>query len=219
MRSKKLLVLTPLILAALAFLGLFFWYRTQVGKADRALLKESYNYGLVEKVLFTPSFPSPFSQGESLGILASSTGRVREKTLRNSQTGERLGEALLLEIVTEDEAGEAQYLDFIIQFSAGEKGESLAPWIFSKAAPADQGSVVPRSSEEAAELFPRGSAWIFVPLLDTKSKLLGLIPTYRTYAGWYYGGREEKLQKFVEGGLRGTSSSPLFVLDIAYRLD
>ena len=177
--------------------------------------------------LENPPFPTSFANVEISGFQAASTGRVYNTELKDRDSGEKLGTATILEVVSRDRGDPDNLisLKLIVQFAPeGNPNHNLMPWVLKRATELSSSSIQIDSSilpeEKVKEIFPRGTVWSFAPLADLGREELNQMPELLYYAERYYGGKSypevEKL--FLDSpdhhALLGKVSLPIFTLDV-----
>ena len=176
----------------------------------------------VSNVGFQPSFPSSFVQLEGTGILAVSTGEISEFEFLNANSGETIGKASVLDAVTKNAEGKIKRMSFVLQLSLTTNPQrNLIPWITAKASQlrarpnSESGKIM--TNDQLAQIFSKGSKWIFIPVLDLDSgEIWESLPEYQFYARSYYGEKLTEFRDFVESGLSGSWQRPVPLLDIFY---
>ena len=172
-------------------------------------------------------FPTSFEVMETWGVLAVSTGRVYTQVLKDSTTDEEIGIATILEVVTRDrdDPDNIKRLPLIVQLApAGNLERNLLPWVLESAIrlrslPVEVSANV-LSREQISEIFPRGTTWNFVPLVDLNREELNQVVEYVAYAERYYGGKTyPKIDKLFKSSpdnhaLLGEASIPVLLLAI-----
>ncbi|MEX2053628.1 MAG: hypothetical protein WD940_01300 [Patescibacteria group bacterium] len=153
---------------------------------------------------------------ERLGITVVSTGKISDF----NPSGDL--ESKVLETVSTSDDGKLRKLDFIIQLtSRANPRRNVSPWVIKQAAGLEgqemPDGAQPYTNEKLEALFPRGSKWIFVPLLNPNdADISGEIPEYNFYAQDSYGKDSGKVRNYVGNGLVGNWNKPIFLLDIFY---
>lgn len=213
----RLILVLALALAGFVAVRYYQDYRSLAALAEPLSPGEA-----VSDLLFTPSFPNPLAQLSGPGITVIATGKLSNFELVEAESGKTIGRASILETVTKDSAGKLKKLRFILQLSpTGDPQRNLIPWIIARAADL-QGLSGTKSSEIAtndqlAQIFSRGSKWIFIPITDLSSDdIWKPLPEYQFYARSYYGDKLANFRAFIEDGLLGSWKKPILLLDIFY---
>ncbi len=140
-------------------------------------------------------YPTSFEQMETWGVLASPTGRIYNRELKNAKTGEILGTATVVEVMTRDRGDPNRLKRFplIVQFTPLDSPKrNIMPWVLEKAAELSSRNIPAGSEalplEQVAQIFPRGEMWVFVPLIDLDREELNRIAELKFYTEIYYGG-------------------------------
>lgn len=211
-----------LLVLFLALIGLIVsdYYRDY--KSNAELIKSISVGEGVNNVLFSPSFPSSFVQLEGTGILAVSTGKISEFEFLDAASGEAVGKARVLDTVTKNSEGKLKKIRLILQLSLTTNPQrNLIPWITAKASQLrtlsepESGRIM--TNDQLSLIFPKGSKWIFIPVLELDSdNIWKSLPEYQSYARSYYGEKLAEFRSFVESGLSGSWKMPIPLLDVFY---
>ncbi len=219
MGQRALIVLLLILAVPLAVFGFRYW---RDARESAELVSTILESEVVKDVRFVPSFSSSFTSLEGKGILAVSTGEVSRAKLRDRSTGKIIAESSVLKVVTKNNEGEAQRLLFVLQLTPiNSPQRNLIPWITQKAAQLRSLSLSADNDlltdEQLTQLFPKGSRWIFLPLIDLDSEeIQESIVEYSSYTQKYYGDTFSSLKTFIESDLSGRYSKPILLLDIFY---
>jgi len=230
-RSRVLIGLIVLIEAVLIVAGLT--YRQKVSRDFELVSEERFNTSAVLDIHIDQEFfPTSFESMETWGILAVSTGRVYGRVLKDAESGDEIGTATILEVAARDrgDPDRVKVLPLVVQFARlNDPGRNLMPWVLESASdlrPAglNAGPDI-LSGEQVAQVFPRGTIWVFVPLTDLSREELGQLVEYKNYVGRYYGGDAYPglAKLFKESpdrhALLGEASGPIFLLAIPDNLE
>ncbi len=225
---KKKILIGAVVLAEIALIVWGLIYR-QNRNQDFTLL-QGRDFGgstVLEIFLEHPSFPTSFEGFEILGFLVASTGRVSKLQLKDNNSGEVLGEATVLETVTRDRGDPDNLirLFLIVQFSpTGDPNRNVMSWVLKEATRLRSLSFPTEttvlSEDQIKEIFPRGTLWSFIPLVDLSKEYLDKTTELTSYARRYYGGTTyPQLEKLFRESpdrhaLLGEVSEPIMVLGI-----
>lgn len=181
----------------------------------------------MEIFLEKPSFPTSFEGFDILGFQVASTGRVSKIKLKDSDSGKVIGEAAILETVTRDRGDPDNLirLPLIVQFTPSSSPDrDVMPWVMEEAARLSSVSIPNSppvlSKDQIEEIFPRGTIWSFIPLVDLSQEYLDKTTELVSYAQKYYGGTAHpQLEKLFQESpdrhpLLGEVSKPVFLLGI-----
>ena len=171
------------------------------------------------------SFPTSFTDIEIWGFYVTPTGRVYDQVLKDSQTGDVLGTATVLDTATRDreDPDNIKRLPLIVQFvSANDPSRNVMPWVLERAIELGSQDITVGSgflsTEQIAQIFPRGGIWSFVPLLDLNREELGQVVEYTYYARRYYGANTyPNVENLIKESpdrhaLLGEAGRPIFIL-------
>ncbi|GMR19390.1 MAG: hypothetical protein BMS9Abin34_527 [Patescibacteria group bacterium] len=197
-----------------------FWYRRSVRSA-KELVSSITSGSAVNKVGFQPSFPSSFVEWDGFGVTVVSTGQASDYEIRDRATSKVLASSQILETMSKGKDGKVKKIYFTVQLTPILSPQrSINSWIIKRAAelgPQILSEDEPYTLETIKELFPRGSKWVFVPFLDLETEeVRKALLEYQFYAKAYYGKDLSKIRSYVENGLLGNWSKPIFPLDIFY---
>lgn len=231
---RKTLFLTLVILILVAG-GFFFYFEFWDTIKYRSLVTDIRSDEVVQIIYSAPA-PSPDLEGEGTtlenlipvaplyteeekGILAVSTGEVAHFELRSELSGEHIADATSLKVATKDSRGWVETIEVVLQISpTGNQETSLAPWFVENAAsirairlPVEGGKVL--TDNQLLSIFPKGSRWVFRPLLDT-SKLPPLAQEYSFLAAKYHGGDFASVEQYISSGLANSYRKPVMLLGI-----
>lgn len=223
-RSK--ILIGAIILAEIILLILGFNYRRSFNEDFELVSGEVFDKSVVlEMYLDQPSFPTSFESMETLGLQLASTGRVYEYQLTDSEAGTTLGTAIVLEMIARerDDPDNLKKIPAIVQFiPASDPNRNVMPWVLERAA--ELGSVEISeeilSEEQVAQVFPRGTIWLVIPLFDLNKEELEQLVEYGSYAEKYYGGSiYPKLDDMIKDApdkhpILSEAPQPIFLLDI-----
>ncbi|NIT04403.1 hypothetical protein GTO10_05895 [Candidatus Saccharibacteria bacterium] len=230
-RTKVLIGVVLLVELILIAVGVM--YRQSINRDFELVADEFFGYSAVlDTTLDPPSFPTSF---ESLwvpyGLKVVSTGEVSAYQMKDRQTGEILGNSIVLETVTRDRSDPQRLkrLPLIVQFSlVGDPSRNVMPWVLERAVKESSKNVTVGnkilSQDQISQIFPRGTIWGVAPLLYLNIEELGQLAEYLAYTRRYYGGSEypNVARLMVESPdhhpLLGEPSIPIVVLDVPHYL-
>jgi len=225
-RNIKLLI-GLFILADLLLISWGIIYRSNLNRDyDLYTALPLNNPGITLGGIFTLdllSFPTTEDALEDAVASGSvATGRIQERKMYDRRTGELLGKATLVEVVTPNPTNPLKLMriPLVVEFSlASDPRRNVMPWVLKTAVNLVKVPVAVNSElisrEQVERIFSRGSAWNFIPLLDIDNSqiVLSQVVEFTAYANRYYGG-----SNYGESGLfnrlLGRSWYPL-ILDIA----
>lgn len=218
--SRFKLVLIFIAAAALLAGGVWYWQSNSIVKELVSLITPG---SAVNKIGFQPSFPSSFADWDGYGITVVSTGKVFSRKIKYDATGEIIADSHILETLSKGGGGKVEKIYFVVQITLiSNPQRNINSWIVRRAAELGSQTLAedkPLTLEEMQNLFPPGSRWILVPLMDPGSEeAREAIPEYIYYAQAHYGEDLPELRKYVESSLLGNFRKPLFLLDIFAKL-
>lgn len=224
-RKVKILIgAVALVQIALIVAGIN--YRQNWNRDFQLVSGEFFGGAAVHNVNYEPSFPTNYGNVELRGIQAASTGEVYERILKDEETGELLGVATILKTVTRerDALNILKRISFIVQFvSATNTDRNILPWVLGRAATLNKEAALPSRTltpEEVSQILPRGTIWVFVPLVDLTLDELSQTIEYSYYSRRYFGGSiypnlNRLFRKSPDSiDLLGKASIPIPLLDI-----
>lgn len=219
-RKTFAIIIFALGIISLAFLFIFLQRRNLA--EDEELVRDiSGSSNVISKVYFSPSFPSSFETLDKVGLIVTSTGRLSNFELRDSHSGEVFAQGKVLETITKDVNEKLEKISFVIQLALLSNPErNISSWIVKKAAELQSISIKEESSmlsdNTLSNIFPRGSRWVFIPLLEIDSEEIDeSLPEYQHYAQKYHGTDASGLKEYIESGLSKTYRKPILLLDIS----
>lgn len=193
---KLLLAISVLVEVGLLIWGVF--YRRDLNRDYQLFLDKSTNSGLLFTAdLQPPSFllPPAVSEINNMAVYgAVATGRVYEQPLRSRQSGNILGKATAVEVVTTGPGlGKTERISLVVQFAlSSDPARNAMPWVLQTASGFSEVPVAVGDSllskDEIARIFSRGTVWNFVPALDLNLPELRELVEYKTYVQSYYDG-------------------------------
>jgi hypothetical protein len=225
---KKKILIGAVVLIEIVLIIWGLIYR-QNRNQDFALVQgKDFNGSMVLEIsLEKTSFPTSFEGFEVLGFQVASTGRISKLKLKDGTSGELLGEATILETVSRDRGDPDNLirLSLIVQFaSVGNPDRNVLPWVLKEAARLSSISISSDSpilsEDQIKEIFPRGSIWSLIPLVDLGREQLDKVVELSSYAQRYYGGNTyPELEKLFQDSpdrhsLLGEVSKPIFLLEV-----
>jgi hypothetical protein len=120
-------------------------------------------------------------------------------------------------VVTKDSKGRVRTFNVAVQLSSNSK--DLAPWFVKQAAlisseslPVMNGDLVEDS--QLKTLFPRGSKWVFKPLVNVDELITQETQDYSLLATRYYGGDFSGVEKYLNDGLAMSYNKPILLSGI-----
>jgi len=228
LRSKKGVLFIAVFLIEIALIVAGLIYRQNFNRDFRLVSGKDFDKSAIFEIRFDrPSFPASFEEVEVLGFGVVSTGKVHKYKLKDTRTGKDLGVATVLDTVTRDreDPDNIKRLAFIVQLVLSDNPDrNIMFWVLKKAADFRSlslgGNTEVLSDKQIAQIFPRGTLWTLIPLLDTGMEGLEQISEYSSYASRYYGGTiYPKIERLIKKSpdnhpLLGRASKPIFLLDI-----
>lgn len=227
---KKLLVasaLAVLVGLIVVFLGSKYWNLVRYGslvtdiEAGEAIRKTYIGPALSQEEIdsLTPDQLLLESQEleEEINLLAVSTGEVSQFTMENAYTGEPIGEATSLKAITKNNQGQIIAIEIVLQISPLDNlNKNIIPAFIAQAALAKSatlpGEIGERlSQDQIAQLFPKGSIWLFNLIIETSFDLNQVEQEYSFYTKRFYGDGIEDLRSFTESGLTTGYNKPILI--------
>ncbi|GMR19385.1 MAG: hypothetical protein BMS9Abin34_522 [Patescibacteria group bacterium] len=165
-----------------------------------------------KKTDLLPQKPLPLE--ELRAVLAVSTGEVSTFVIKSGYTGEAMGDATALKVATKDSKGRVETLNLVLQIVPSGDSQPLIPQFAGLAGTAESPAL---SAEQIAKLFPKGSKWVFSPLLDFRPPVLS-DPKYQDYlflARKYYQDDLKGINEYMDSGLKKSYKGPVLLVDLA----
>lgn len=226
-RKRVLIAAVLLVEVVLIVAGVYYRHRTNEYLTLTSGLTEDFGETAVLEIhLDKPSFPTSFTSMECLGFLTASTGKVSDYKMKDSNTGEVVALASVLETVARDRDNptKPKVLSLVVQLvSISSPERNVIPWVVRRAAELRSQEVpedTPLTKEQLTQLFSKGTVWVFVPFLSLDKEETDQLVEYSSYIARYYGGFSyPKLENLVGEGADhhptlGVASKPIPLLDI-----
>ena len=208
--SRRKFIIAIILIAEAVLIVLGINYRKTQAEREAVLLDIGITVDIssVIDVELSPSFPTSFDTVDVTGIFLVSTGNISNLELKDGSTGEVIAQSSILETVAYDSNGKVKRLLFVLQLSPiTSPDRNVMPWVVQK----DE----MLSNEQLAQLFPKGSPWLFIPFLNLgEDEVKEFLVEYGSYAQRYYRDSLSSLQDFINNGLVGGYSKPILLLDL-----
>jgi len=174
----------------------------------------------------TPEYLEPIEDLIDPEMFTVSTGKFSDVVVKSAATGEELGHAVVLDVVTEDSKGNAQLLQIIVQiFLKSSPSDDLIPWLaniasFTKGLEEYSGNPKTYSLEELSQIFNENSVWLITPLVDFDAHK-GLFARenqgYVFFARQYYSDEISTVKEFFDSKFeKGKFNRPLLLMTLEW---